>query len=209
MTKTRKAAVSEPTDALAVVREKTDGMQIKLDSIQVTNEEELASASDMIKSVKQLKKFIEQEKEKYVAPAKEIISKAREQYDPLIKRCENAEWVLKERSKKFLLKQEAERKAKEEKIAKQVEAGRMKPETAAAKMEALPDIPKTVRTDTGSGLRLAKRKVARITDPSLVPDEFWIIDEVRVRREALERERYGKDQIPGVVVEEERDIASV
>lgn len=50
--------------------------------------------------------------------------------------------------------------------------------------------------------RTRKRTVVDIVDPSKVPDEYRIIDEVRVRRDALA----GK-AIPGVVVRVEHDVA--
>jgi hypothetical protein len=56
---------------------------------------------------------------------------------------------------------------------------------------------------------MAKRKVAKITEPNLIPDEYWIIDEVRVRKEALEREKNGLPQIPGVVISEEASLSSI
>ncbi|MFA9262891.1 MAG: hypothetical protein ACEQSB_06115 [Undibacterium sp.] len=199
----------EPQNEIAVVREKVKGMQSMIDSSPVTNEEQLQSVADKIKNVKILEKFIKEKKDKFVAPAKAIVDEAKATYDPLIKECQNAEIVLKERAKKYMLEQERARIAEENKIAARVEKGTMKPETAAAKIEAMPEVQKTVITETGSGLRMAKRKVAKIVDQNLIADDFWIVDEVRVRREALERERYGKDPIPGVTIEMEADLSSV
>jgi hypothetical protein len=54
-----------------------------------------------------------------------------------------------------------------------------------------------------------KRRVAFIEQPQDVPDEYWIIDEVRVRREALERDKNGEAQIPGVIIREESSMVSV
>ncbi len=197
------------TDQLAIVKEKADSMDAMLETFQVTDDKSLEVVADKIKQVKVLKKFVEQEKDKFVAPAKAIIAEAKEKYDPYIKKCDNAEIVLKQRAKTYMLEQEASRKKDEEKIAAKVESGYIKLETAVAKMEQLPEISKTVRTDTGSGLRMSKRRVAKITNPDLVPDEYWVIDEVRVRREALQRDKEGAEQIPGVTIEEETDLASV
>lgn len=208
MTNTR-AGETTPTNEIALVREKVKGMQAMIDASPVTNDEELSQVADKVKNVKALAKAIKEKKDKFVAPAKAIVDEAKATFDPLLKECENAETVLKGRATKYMLEQESARKAEEAKIAARVEKGTMKPETAMKKIEALPDAPKTVRTDTGSGLRMSKRKVAKIVDPSLIPDEFWVIDEVRVRREALEREKYGKEPIPGVAIEEVADLASV
>ena len=70
-------------------------------------------------------------------------------------------------------------------------------------MENLPDAPRNVNTGE-SGLRMSKRKVAVIVDPAQVPDEYWIIDEVKVRKVAL-----AGVNIPGVEVWEEAWLASL
>jgi len=209
MTKEKTAPQQTEQQDLVVARERVGAMQAMVESFKVTTDEELAVVADKIKSIKQLAKGIKDFKDKFVAPAKAIIDQAKGTWDPLIKECDNQEIVLKERAKRYMLDKEEKRRAEEAKIAARVEKGTMKPETAMRKMEALPEASKTVRTDNGSGLRMSKRKVAKIQDPSLVPDEFWVIDEVRVRREALEREKYGKDTIPGVIVVEENDLASL
>lgn len=197
------------TTELAVAREKVKGMQAMIDASPVTNDEELGGVADKIKNVKMLLKFIEEKKEKFTEPAKAIIAEAKETYDPLIKECRNAEIVLKDRAGKYMLAKEKKQEKDQKKIADRVERGTMKTETAVKKLEAMPEVPNTVRTNQGSALRMAKRKVAKITDPSLIPDEFWVIDEVRVRREALEREKNNLPQIPGVVISEEANLSSI
>lgn len=198
----------ENTKELEVVQEKIKGMQTMLEATPVTNDEELSVVADRVKQVKTLGAFIKQEKEKYTKPAKEIIANANERFDPFIKECQNAEIVLKQRAEKYMLEKEAKRKEDEEKIAARVERGTMKPETAIKKMEAMPEAQNTVRSDSGAGLRIIKRKTAVIKNPELVPDEYWIIDEVRLRKEALEKAKNG-ESIPGVIIEEVSTTASV
>ena len=193
---------------LVVVQDKIKGMQKMLAITLITSEEELQAVSDKVKQVKMLCKWVEQKKDQYVKPAKQIIDQAKETYDPYIKECKNAEEVLKQRATAYMLEQDRKRKEDEAKLAAKVESGYMKPETAAKKMEAMPEVQKTVRT-AESGLRLVKRKVAKIINPNLVPDEYWEINEVRVRREALEKDKAGTAQIPGVEIVEEANTNSV
>lgn len=192
----------QKVDEVEVVKNKISGMQEMLATTKVTNEDELAKVSDKVKAVKMLKKFIEEQKDKLVAPAKAIINEARLKYDPYIKECENAEATLKSRAGKFLDEQEKAKIEKEEKLAKRVENGTMKEETAVKKMEELKEVPKTVNTGT-SALRRTKRRVVEITDLNLIPDEYWIVDEVRVRKEGLVKE------IPGTIVKEETVMSSM
>lgn len=206
---TKQNEIAEPQKELAVAKETVQKMRTMVESSKITNEQELAAVSDKIKNIKTLAKGIKEKRDLLVSPAKKIIEEAKLMFDPLIKECENQELILKDRAGKYMMAVEQKRKEDEAKIAARVEKGTLKQETAIAKLEALPEAPKTVRTDTGSGIRMSKRKVAFVSDPSLVPDEFWIIDDIRVRREALERDRYGKDPIPGVSIKEETSVASV
>jgi len=191
-----------------IVKAKAQGMEAMIADFKVTNDQELELVADRIKDIKTLMKFIKAKKDEFVAPAKVIIENAKEMFDPYIKQCENGETTLKMRAVKYNDEQEKKRKEDEIKIASKVETGYIKPETAIEKIEALPEVQKTVRTDKGSGLSFAKRKVAVIEKPDIIPDEFWIIDEVRVRKEALTREKNGEEQIPGVVIKEETSASS-
>ncbi len=186
---------------LAVIDEKVAGMQKMLDQLPVVNDEQYAMVAERIAQVKQLGRIIKDEKDKYTAPANEIIKQARTTFDPLIAACQNAVSILNGRAIKYHEQKQAEIKKKEDQISARVEKGTMKVETAAKKLETLPEVKTTVRTDTGIGLQMAKVAVANITNPDLIPDEFWVIDEAKVRREALQRHKAGADQIPGVTIE--------
>lgn len=219
-------------EALAVVRKKASEMDQMLDAFQVTSDEELEAVADKIKSVKTFKKVIEQKKESYVQPAKDIIAKAREEFDPWIKKCENAEITLKERAKRYMVAKDEKRRKAEEKIAAKVESGQMKPETAVKKMEALPEAPKTVSTDKGSGLRMAKRTVAVVVEPdaqraaikammqaygekhpdfvgNIAPADYWTIDEVRLKRDTLALYKASQPILSGTRITEETDLHAV
>lgn len=194
---------------ITAVKKQVQTVQSMVDDTAVTNQDELNLVADKIQQVKAVLKVIEDKKKKYTEPANAILREARETYDPMIKQCRNAEIVLKDKAKRYMLAEQDKQRIEQERIATRVEKGTMKIETAARKMEAITEAPKTVRTDTGSGLRMAKRKVATIVDPELIPDEYWIIDEVRVRREALDRNKNGQEQIPGVKITEEADLSSI
>lgn len=194
---------------LQIVQEKVGGMKEMIESTVIESDEDIALVSDKIKNVKKLGKYIKDLKDKFVAPAKEIIEQAKGMYDGPIKECANAEVILKNKAEKYLVAKEEKRKKEEDKIAKDLESGKIKkPETALKKMENLPEQQKSV--DTGSSkLQMVKRKVAVIVDESLIPDEYWVVDEVRVRKDALEKEKNGLGLIPGVEIKEETSMKSL
>lgn len=189
-------------------REKIAGMKRALEAVAITSDEDVAKAADFLKGVKKLATFIKEQKDKLVKPAKAIIAEAGEKYDPYVKECQNAEVVIKQRVQKFLDEKEAKRRLDQQRIADRIERGTMKPETAVRKMEEIGDEKKTISTGS-AGIQRVVRKVAVIVAPELIPDEFWVVDEVRVRREALARHTANLEQIPGVEIREESTIKSV
>lgn len=194
---------------LEVVQQKTAGMKKMLEETVVTNEEELAAISDHIKNVKNLGKFIKAKKEEFTAPAKVIIDRAKEMFDGPIKECANAEEILKSKAQKYLVAKEDARLKAEKKIADDLESGKIKKtETAMKKIEALPEQKKSIRTES-SGLQMTKRNVCEILDVSLIPDEYWVVDEVRLKRESLKQYADGGFAIPGTIIKQESSMKSV
>lgn len=198
----------QPNAQLSIIKRNVTSMKKMLDEFKVTSDEELSLVAGKIASIMKLKKQVKEAQDSYMKPAKQIIAKAKEDYDWIIDECDSARKILDGRAIAYHNAQEAKRRAEEEKIAKKVEAGRMKPETAVAKMETLTTPSKTVSSDNGSTLSFTVRKVPRIVNPDIIPEEFWIIDEVRVRREALARMTAGVEQIPGVVIDEVKSTNS-
>jgi len=195
------------TKEIEIVKEKIKGMATMVLETKVTNDKEVAEVSDKIKNVKKLGKYIKEVKDRFVAPAKEIIEQAKQMYDIPIKECINAEFALKRKAEIYLEAKEEERKKAENNIVAKVESGYIKAETAVKKLEALPEQKKTIATDS-SALTMTKRKVMEISDASLIPDEYWVIDEVKLRKEALEKDKTGAEQIPGVIIKEVSSINS-
>jgi beta-phosphoglucomutase-like phosphatase (HAD superfamily) len=194
-----------PAEEVAVVKTKIEAMREQVLAIKVTSQEELTAVAEHIGNVKKMKKFVTQERDKYITPAKEIISKAKEQYDPYITACDEAEAILKSKAQTFMLeekKKEDELKAKE---IKKVETGYQKPETAAKKIEAIPEAKKTVDAGT-SKLTMKMVRDYRIVDEKLIPDEYYKpreLDLVKIRKVAL-----AGVSIPGVEIFEKPEMVS-
>lgn len=211
---TKKGKVKEidnekPEQSIATLKATATRMTKAVDEFQIIDDESLALVSDKIQNIKKFAEIVKQKKEDYTLPAKAIMDQAKSDFDPILATCKEKELLLKQRASTFMQKRDEARREEEAKLAKKVEEGRLKPETAVKKLDAMPVIKNTVRTDQGSGLRMSKRRVAEIEQPELIPEEFWIIDETRVRKEALERDKYGKAQIPGVTIREVVGVASV
>lgn len=197
----------EQEKELVEIRQGIEKIDEEAKSVSVTNDQELSTVSDIIKQVKDLGKRIKEKKEKYTEPAKAIVLEARNTYDPLIKMCTDAEAILKKAAQKYIIEQVNRKKKEEAAIARRLENGTIKQETAIRKMEAVKEAPKNVKTES-SAIRMVTRTIAKITNPELVPDEYWIINESKVKADAIERHRNGLPGIPGVEIEKVQGVSS-
>ena len=150
---------------IKVVEKKTNNMVKAIESVDIKNTDALEEIKQHIKTAKA---WIKQEKEKYIAPAQEIIAKAKEQYDPLMTQVEEAEASLKGRVHEYVVAQQKIEDEKKAKLAKRVEKGTMKAETAVRKMEEMPETKKT-----HGGVTVKKVKDYRIIDESKIPDQYF------------------------------------
>lgn len=176
MTQVTEAKVTD----IKVVEKKTNNMVKAIESVDIKDGNALEEIKQHIKTAKA---WIEQEKEKYIAPAKEIIAKAKEQYDPLMVQVEEAERSLKGRIQEYVLAEQKKEEEQKEKLAKRVEKGTMKAETAVRKMEEMPEQKKT-----HGGVTVKKVKDYRIVDESKIPQEYYnkpTINKSLLRKNAL------------------------
>jgi len=185
------------------IKEKSSAMQGMVDETKVTNEDELNVVADKIKNIKQLGKFIKQEKEKFTKPAQAIINEARTKYLPYEKMCDSAEAQLKVKAGAYMTKVEDERIKKEESIAARAENGQLKDDTAVRKMEELGEEKKTVATVSGAKLTLKTVKEVVVADETKIPREYLVLDMVKIRKVAL-----AGVEIPGVEVKETKQMSA-
>lgn len=190
-----------------VAQLESEGKEI-FKSVKIKSDEDLAQVSDKVKELKTRLKMIEEKKEAFVGPAKLIIAEAKNIFDEAIAWFKNAEKELKGKASAYMLEKERINREKEAKIAKDLEAGKIDTDKAISKLEKLPETSKSVNTGE-SKMQMRKIWNAYIVDPKQIPDEFWVIDESRVKREAKERHKNGLPQIPGVEMREEASIASL
>ena len=206
-TKPKKNIVETTETELVVYKEKIKGMKEMVDSTNVIDEKTAGEVSDKVKNIKLLSKAIEQKRDKILKPASEIVKETRATYNPLIQECENAERALKAKYSEWFIAEEKRVAVEELKVAKKVESGYIKPETAVKKMEEIKVTDNTIKGN-GSMLSVKKVPVAVIKEPDKIPDEFWIIDETATKKAALLRHKQGMPQIPGVEIEMRIDTSS-
>jgi len=161
----------------------------------VVDDATLCQVADKIKIVKGLGKMVRAEMEKFTDPAREIIRTAQEKYLPFEKECIRAEMALKDKARIYMAAEEAKRVKKENEIAAKLEAGKIKEQVALKRIEKIGPEVKTVVSESGAKLTIRAVKEVVIVDRGKVPDEYWEIDMVKVRKVAL-----AGIEIPGVEI---------
>lgn len=176
----------------------------QMSAIKVSSPEELTAVAGYIGQVKKSKKAITEARDKYIAPAKEIIERAKSDFNPIIDACDEIEAVLKKKAEVFMIaekKREDDAKAKE---IKKVESGYQKPETAVKNMESIKSAETKVKSEHGTlGMTTVKEVV--VFDESLVPEEYYKpreLDMVKIKKVAI-----AGVAIPGVRVDEKSQMA--
>lgn len=185
---------------LTILKTQISKLETQANAVTIATPEENAAATNLKAKLKEMGNTIKKRKEEITKPLNTALRSARELFAPLEKQFESAENIVGRKLLAYKQKVEAETRAAEEKIAKRVEKGTMKIETAEKKIGQLPTVQKTVQTDHGK-VQFRKIKKVRLTNRELIPDQYLIVDMVAVRRDALA----GK-VIPGVEVYEEEIV---
>lgn len=188
------------TKELAPLKAQVSKLENKANEITITTAEENASATELKAKLNETKKQIKDRKEEITKPLNAALKSARDLFAPIEESFEKAEKILAGKLIAYKQKVEAETRAAEAKIAARVEKGTMKLETAEKKIEQLPTVQKTTQTDHGR-VQFRKIKKVRITNQDLVPDQYWVLNEVLIRKDALTG-----TVIPGVEVYEEEIV---
>lgn len=179
--------------------------------LEIKSPEQMTAATDLLSKMKTVAKMIKERKEAITKPLTEALNSARDLFKPIETNLADAERIVK--GKMVDYQQAVEFKAEEERLrlAKRVEKGTMKAETAVAKMEKIEDAPTTVQGSVGAmAFRTVKKvrfaELASLSAPdiaALVSGGYVAWNETAARKDALA----GKN-VPGVEVYEEKVVAS-
>ena len=190
------------TQELSIVKKQVSVATKKAMDTKVDSDVAYNSATELLSNIKKVSKLIKQEKDKVLKPLLEATKAERERWKPLEDDTTSAEAILKGKMISYVDEQEAKARKEEERIQKELEAGKIKkPETAAKKIDKVEQAPKTVVSKTGMS-SVKKIQTVQIVDETKVPREYLMLDMVAIRRDALA----GKE-IPGVEVVEKTNIS--
>ena len=188
------------TKELVPLKAQISKLENQVNEITIATPEENTAAIEIKARLKDIGKTIKERKESITKPLNEALKSARDLFAPIEEQFEKADKIVGNKLLAYKQKIEKEAREAEAKLAARVEKGTLKIETAERKMEAIERVEKTTKTDYGQ-VQFRKIKKVRIIKAEEVPDEYWILDQVSIRRDALA----GKS-IQGVEVYEEETV---
>lgn len=187
-----------PVEEIKEHKTRIEQLVEQMNAVKVTTQEELTAVAGYIGEIKKRVKIITEARDKYIAPAKEIIDRAKADFDPMINIGKELEAMLKKKAQDFMDAEDKRIAAAQEKEIKKVETGYQKPETAAAKIAEIAPAESKVAGDHGT-LSRSKVATAVIEDESKIPDEYWIPRQLDMAK--INKVTKAGGIIPGVRVE--------
>ena len=161
---------------------------------KIKTDKDMEHAREVLTSVMNFKKQLQLKKDSIVKPLNEALRQIRALFAPAEAKIAEAESGLKREILAYSNAMQAKVEAKQAEVAKKVETGEMTMTKAAATLEKV-----TVKTEA---IPTRKIKEIEIVDDNQIPDQYWVLDLVRIRKEAI----FGNVQIPGVKVVEKTTI---
>lgn len=188
----------ENKQQLEIVKAQSSKATFAANLLEIETQEDLQKAAELLTKIKTVQKIVKTEKDKVLKPLLEATKAERARWEPIEEDTENAERTVK--TKMSVYQMEAERKAREEeaKIQKQLEEGKIKKaETAIKKIDQIEQPKANISTKTGA-VQFRKIQKCRITNIDIIPDEYWEVNESRVRQAVL-----AGNEVPGAESYEE------
>ena len=171
------------TTSLAPLKAQVLKLENKANEITITTAEENATATELKAKLNETKKQIKDRKEEITKLSTPRFQAHAHCSAPIEDSSEKAESIL--ARKLIAYKQKVKRRPERPRTnSPHEEKGTMKLETAERKIDALPTVQKQSKPTTAE-CSLRKIKKVRITNPDLVPDQYWVLNEVLIRKDAL------------------------
>lgn len=192
------------TKEIEDTRQEVNSLVSHARKLEVRDGETYIEAGHILHNVVRMKNRIKTVRDAFTKPARDIISQAKELFDPMVVDAETMERNIKQSMLEWQTKLETENQRITDRLERRVLRGSLKLETAVKKASLLmqPDMAE-------AGVIQSSVKKVRITNPALIPQQYWVIDEAAIRRDALGNKARGIEPIavPGTEVYEEQVLA--
>lgn len=165
---------------LALVKSQTTKAFQAVEELKIKNLEDLGLAKKVLTNLGALKKLVLEKKNKLINPAKAIIEEAKGLYSPYEAKIAEADEIVRQKMLDYnnVLKAEEDKKRQELEIeASKKNADENKIDKKVAKVEAVIEKREAIPT--------RKVKELEIVDESKIPERYWVLDMVALRKDAI------------------------
>lgn len=180
----------------------------RANDVIIDSPESLASATDILKAIKDAGKVVKTRKEEITKPLNDALKSARDLFRPIEADLATGERIIKDKMLDYTNEVEAKRAAEAAKLEARVEKGTMRTDTAMRKMDDLETVDSTVKGAKGSVNFREVRKV-KIVDPKAIPLKYLmnekVIDAIRA---AVSTDVLNGTKVEGVEIVTEKVVAS-
>lgn len=184
--------------------------------LKITSPADMEAAVDTLGDIKKLQKSLKTKEDEAKKPFQETLNGIRDAYKPIKTSLDSAETTIKKKIGDFRTAEAKKAEEKKAKIEQRVGEGRgkLKVDTAINQISKVEENRSAKHIDTGrSAMTVRKIKKLVIKDEALIPREFMVVDQTKVRAAAfkiydLKKEGVAVDMIPGVDVTEEESYGA-
>jgi hypothetical protein len=166
-------------DLSVVLANQASGIIVQANDLCISDDTSMKMAVEFLSTANKILDAAKAEKERVTKPIKEALKAEESRWVKLETSLKSAVAVLRQKMTEYQKKLEEKKKIEEERLTARVARGTMKPETAMAKIESLPEVG-IVTTDSGAVQWMTIYKLV-IDDVQAIPREYLKVDEVAVR----------------------------
>jgi small-conductance mechanosensitive channel len=176
---TTELSLIEKDENFASLQTKADKAIAWANKLVIKTQENLEKANEGLLLVKEEYKYAEAARKEHNAPYEEKVKRVNAIFKPWTEKLKEAITVVNTKMVDWHNEQERKAREAEEKIRKQVEAGKLTLEQGAKKLEKAPEPEKTTRTESGAMATFVVRKVAVVEDWNEETQE-WETEKVKI-----------------------------
>lgn len=186
---------------LTEIKTQVSSVQEAANALKVENQEDMNRATDALHNVSKAEKYVVEKKEAITRPLMKSLSAIRDLFKPLETNLADAKKIIKGKMLAWQIEEDDRITKEKERIAKRVEKGTMRPDTAAGKMEAVGEAPVKSTGEVGkSSIRTVKK--VRVMDETMIPREYLLVNMTAITEAVIKK---GID-VPGTETYEEKMI---
>lgn len=149
--------------------------------IKITSQEKFEEANLIKDKIVAARKLVKNKKEEITKPLNEGLKQVRSLFAPIEETIDEAETIIKSKIGEYLMEQDRKAREAQEKIKEKVENNELDLDKGIEKIEKIED----KHIEKVGIVKTRTNRVVKVINESEIPREYWVLDMVRVRADAL------------------------